>query len=68
MILGSKQAVLDRKLAHSDLQDLEVRYFVHHRRRFMLVTIVAMAMVVMAIVRALLVWLCLYPLLMASAF
>src|SRR5215470_11753923 len=42
MIFRGKQAVLDRKLAHRNLQNLEVSNFFHHRRRFMRVATVAM--------------------------
>ena len=37
VILGGEQALLDRQLAYGDLQNLEIGYFVDHRRRWMLV-------------------------------
>src|SRR6266566_8390741 len=37
MILRGEEAVLDRKLPHGDLQNLEVSYLFDHRRRFMIV-------------------------------
>src|SRR5882672_12862318 len=39
MILRGKEAMLDRKLPHGNLQNLEVSYFFHRRRRFMIVAI-----------------------------
>src|SRR5258708_6127153 len=37
MILRGKKAVLDRKLPHCNLQNLEISYFFDRRRRFMIV-------------------------------
>src|SRR5271156_216733 len=33
MILGGKETVLDSKFPHCNLKNLEVSYFLHHRRR-----------------------------------
>ena len=37
MILSGKETVLDRKLPHCNLQNLEVSYFFYHWRRFLIV-------------------------------
>ena len=47
MVLGGKKAVLDRQLAHGNLQNLIIRYFFHHRRRRMFMTMI----VIIAVVR-----------------
>jgi hypothetical protein len=35
VILGGEKATLDRQLTHGNLQNLIVRDFFHHRRRWM---------------------------------
>jgi len=42
MILRGKQAMLDRKLPHRDLQNLEVGYLLHRWRRFVIVAAAGM--------------------------
>jgi hypothetical protein len=46
VVLGGKQALLDRQLSNGDLQDLEIGNFIDHRRRFMVVTAVIMVVIV----------------------
>ena len=41
VILGGKQTLLDRQLAHGDFENFEVAYFLHHRRGWMAVVAVA---------------------------
>jgi hypothetical protein len=52
MILGGKETALDRKLPNGNLQNLEISYFFHHRRRRVMV-LSAISAIVLCLVHGL---------------
>jgi hypothetical protein len=50
MILRGKKAALDAQFPHGNLQDLEVSYFIHRGRRFVLVVSAASSTVTICVV------------------